>query len=212
MNAGERPDAGFGAGTDIMGALLREYLAPGDRERPEGPLSTLITEHVDPLVRKVLRRKLGAWGGRMGEEADLDDIAADVQVDLLGRLRDLKLGNGPASIDNFPSYVASSAYHAANEYLRSRYPQRHRLKNRLRYLLANTRGLDLWEGPNREWLCGKADWRERVPASPQDVERWRERRTELPLKRSQSNPGPLVAAVAEAIGAPFGLDELVAIC
>jgi len=54
-------------------------------------------------------------------------------VELIGRLRAIKQPEQLEAIGSFSGYTAVTAYHACNEYLRRKYPNRHRLKNRLRY-------------------------------------------------------------------------------
>ena len=53
------------------------------------------------------------------------------------------VGERKPLVKDFP---ATPAYHACNEYPRRNYPNRHRLKARLRYLLSTEKRLAIWEG------------------------------------------------------------------
>ena len=80
------------------------------------------------------------------EAQDVDDVASEVLVELISRLRSVRAGTAETEIGSFSSYAAVAAYHACNEYLRRNYPNRHRLKARLRYLLSTEKRLAIWEG------------------------------------------------------------------
>ena len=73
-------------------------------------------------------------------------------------------------IGSFAGYTAVAAYHACHEYLRRKYPNRHRLKTRLRYLLNTETRFAIWENPPGTWLCGFHKWQEdgtsRRPRTP----------------------------------------------
>src|SRR5262249_38296839 len=49
--------------------------------------------------------------------------------------------------------------HTCYEYLRLKYPQRHNLKNKLRYVLTHLPGLALWENKSGDLVAGFDAWR-----------------------------------------------------
>ena len=57
-----------------------------------------------------------------------------------------------------------TAYNACSEYVRQKYPERHRLSNRLRYMLTHQKSFDLWQGDSNQWLCGLKVWRNAATA------------------------------------------------
>src|ERR1035438_3845738 len=128
--------------------LLREYLDAGDAAQEDELLEALVFEHAFPVIRKTVRRRLMS-----SPEQDREDVAGDVILDLISRLKRLKRV-GDAPIERFTAYVAVAAHNRCDRYLRQRYPQRHRLKNRLRYLLSKMPGFALWEDWERGWVCG----------------------------------------------------------
>jgi hypothetical protein len=79
-------------------------------------------------------------------------------MSLLKRLRFAKQQPENQVINNFRGYVATVTYNACANLLREKYPQRHILKNRLRYFLTHEAGFALWERQPREWLCGLEGW------------------------------------------------------
>ena len=179
----------------IEAELLRGYLDTADAVHEEELLSTLLFEHAAPLIRKTVRRRL-----MTSPEQDREDVAGDVILELTSRLKRLKSG-GDVPIERFNAYVAVAAHNACDQYLRQRYPQRHRLKNRLRYLFSKMRNLALWEDLERGWVCGRANWKERapVPLSPELVAN---------LGAPDRPPEQVLAALFDQTGGPVEFDAL----
>ena len=130
---------------------------------------------------------------------------------LLSRLRNMKSGPDAESIGAFSGYTAVAAYHACNEYLRRKYPNRHRLKTRLRYLLNTEKRFAIWEDRAAEWLCGLAEWqaKNRPPAAGDILSRWRDKLADLPRGRAALEPADLLNRIFTRLGAPVPFDELV---
>ncbi|MET0625902.1 MAG: hypothetical protein ABW250_23410 [Pyrinomonadaceae bacterium] len=206
------------ARTQSINALLSSFLRAGDRAEADAHLEILICEHVRPLVKEIIRGVLhGSLHGSTSGGADAEDIASGVVLKLLGRLEDLKAcPHDEKGIASFRDYVAVAAYNASHEYLRQKYPERARLKNKLRYILTRREGLALWEGKNKTWLCGLAVWRDQkrtgIPSN-----RLRHLRgagsTQTPSAKYQlercQNIVELVEAIFHLSGGPLALDELV---
>jgi hypothetical protein len=71
------------------------------------------------------------------------------------------MGRGAAdSLGSFEGYVAAAAHNARSSYLRRKYPERARLRDRLRYMLSHHEQRAVWELERREWLCGFVSWRD----------------------------------------------------
>ena len=145
----------------IEAALIQRYLdAPGQPEE-DALLAELVFENAAPVIRRTITRRLTT-----SPEQDREDVAGDVMLDLITRLKKLKREGG-VPIDRFVAYAAVSAHNGCDQYLRQRYPQRHRLKNRLRYLIGKISPFAMWEDPERGWVCGKASWKGRPPVTPE---------------------------------------------
>jgi hypothetical protein len=206
------------ARTQSINAVLSSFLRAGDRAEADAHLEILICEHARPLIREIIRGVLhGSLRGSTSGGADAEDIASGVVLKLLGRLEGLKAcPHDEKGIASFRDYVAVAAYNASHEYLRQKYPERSRLKNKLRYILTRREGLALWEDKHKTWLCGLAVWRdEKRTGIPSN--RLRHLRgagsTQTPSAKHQldrcQNIVELVEAIFQLSGGPLALDELV---
>lgn len=207
---------------DLLVPLLH---AAGEAES-EQALSNLVTGQAEPIIKNIIRHKLGYDFQRGGDGASLvetEDVYGDVIVQLLSRLADFKGDPARHAIQNFRSYVAVTTYRVCADHLREKYPQRHSLKNKLRYFLSHQPRFALWENDSEVWLCGLQGWQNRPPAEPhsearnQRIRRLRENprrfaERELPgggahgLKMDE-----LLSAIFAHVGSPVELDELVAL-
>jgi DNA-directed RNA polymerase specialized sigma24 family protein len=196
--------------TNPADALLQEFAECPDPERSEVLLETLVVEHALPSVRKVVRYKLAFQA--VVEAQDVEDVASEVVVELISRLRGIK-NDGAGGIGAFSGYTAVAAYHACNEYLRRKYPNRHRLKTRLRYLFGAEKALAIWEDADAEWLCGLARWQGQRPATvtKERLGQWRDLLQDVPRGRTATHPADLATTVIERLGGPAPFDELVGI-
>src|SRR5581483_9721236 len=188
--------------TNPADVLLQEYAECADGERAELLLETLVVEHAQPGIRKIVRYKLAFQGAT--EAQDVEDVSSEVLIELLSRLRGMKVEGRAEAIGAFSGYTAVAAYHACNEYLRRKYPNRHRLKTRLRYLLSNEKGFAIWEAGNSVWMCGFGRWQTEAqpPATPEQVNRWRELLGDAPRGKQKQHPADLVSAIFESLGGP----------
>ena len=152
------------AETDVL--LLPFLRAEGGAER-ERLLALLVEGQAAPVVRGVFKSKLrvslNPSDGRE-ENQDALELFGDVCADLVAELRGLH-EDGARSVADFRSYVAGVAFNACCRHLRRKYPQRHSLKTRVRYLLTHHAAFALWESGAHEHLCGPAAWRGRAGVS-----------------------------------------------
>ena len=143
--------------------LLLPFLRATEEEGHE-ILAALIANHVEPLVKQIVHRKLcPRREGDTQRRQDAEDVSREAIVNVIRRLRAARADSKRPGIASLGSYVAVTAYNACNDYVRQKYPERHRLNNRLRYVLAHQETFDLWEGPDNQWLCGLRGWRGSQP-------------------------------------------------
>jgi hypothetical protein len=206
----------MGSGLSLMvtnpaDLLLQEYAECADPDRADRLLETLVVEHAQPGIRKIVRYKLAFQGN--SEAQDVEDVSSEVLVELISRLRSMKDGSESDSIGAFSGYTAVAAYHACNEYLRRKYPNRHRLKTRLRYLLTTEKKLAIWEDHGGKWLCGFGRWQAEMlqPVAAERLNRWREAMPDVPRGKSAQHPADLVSLIFQSFGGPVEFDELVGI-
>ena len=170
----------------------------GDEELRFEELVRVLVERARPTIELVLSRF------RTIAVDEIDDVRSTVALNLVRKLR--SAGDGEdESIREFDDYVATLTYRTVYDFMRSRYPERARLKNRIRYALGHDARLALWNAADgmvcglRGW-AGREDTREGFAVS-------RGIATRVMLDRSR--PHDALAAIFERAGRPLGLDVLV---
>jgi RNA polymerase sigma factor (sigma-70 family) len=185
--------------TRTESALMHQYLATTDVKEEDELVAALLSDHAVPAIRKTVTRRLLS-----SPEQDRDDVAGEVILDLTARLKSLKKERG-AIIERFTAYAVVCAQNGCDRYLRLRHPERHRLKNRLRYLIGKSPEFRIWEHPGHGWVCGRTGWQGRPPKQPPP---------DLMSRLGQPNRPPqiLLEEVFRESPAPLDLDALVGIC
>ncbi|MEP6740874.1 MAG: hypothetical protein ABJB61_00135 [bacterium] len=205
-------------GTHETDTSLAGFLEAATESDSDCFLAELISAYALPIVRKIIRSKLRvtldpADGSYENQEAL--EIISDVQTTLVDELRRLKHGSDRKVISDFSGYVAVVTYHACYRYLRRKYPERWRLKNKLRYLLTHRQDFALWQGDEGDWCCGLSVWRnqseKRKPLlSAQEMQ---ETHPSIVIQPGEAiQPGRLtnvLTVVFQAADGPVSLDELV---
>lgn len=101
------------------------------------------------IVRDTVARRLG----RARQASDeIDDVLGEVRVKLTQRLQALRAGTAEP-IDNLHAYCVTTAEHICYGFLRRRFPERTRLRNRMRYALTHHPALTLEEDAHGVWRC-----------------------------------------------------------
>lgn len=130
--------------------LLAPFLSAPDIAARERELSRLLLETVEPVIVRVVRRHERRLYG--------EDLGAMVMLRVIGRLNELVSGDA-APIERLPEYVARLARNVISDLLRSRYPERRRLRRRICAALARDERFAMWTSSNG-LLCGLREWRE----------------------------------------------------
>jgi RNA polymerase sigma factor (sigma-70 family) len=139
--------------------LLLPFLRANNTAASDDALACLINQ-AQPVIRSIIKSKLhvsfkSADGSR--ENQDALEIICEVQINLIAALRRLREKRSHL-INSFQSYVAVITFNACSEYLRRKYPRRHGLKNRVRYLLTHRVDFSAWE-IDGVMFCGLTAWR-----------------------------------------------------
>lgn len=203
--------------------LLAPFLEASREPEAQRHLEQLFTQHIQPKVQMVLKSKLGGAASYAAadyetrNQADRDDLSGEINALLLRRLYEARERTDTAPIQNILDFVTVAAYNAVNMYLRKRYPRRHSLVNKMRYLLEHRSGVAVWKSENGDDLCGFVVWKEqnrkaessdRLRVLLDDPPRWA--RNALGRETAQSiDPARLVQACFQAVGHPIRLDDLV---
>lgn len=118
----------------------------------EREIERLIVEVTQPLAERILSRYSRTEGTIRAHDAE--DILSTVNVRVVQKLR-----SAETDIRDLEDYVATLTYNAIHDHFRRRYPERTRLRNRLRYTLTHDARFALWPAANG-LAAGLATWKE----------------------------------------------------
>ena len=131
---------------DQSDPLLIPFLQASDEEEVDRLLDPIITETARPIVSGIVRTYIAGSSHYSESDQRLEDIQnliADATVQILTRLRQMRLKPEMGTIGSFKGYVSVTAYNICHKHLRLKYPQRARLKHKVRYILTHKKGLSL---------------------------------------------------------------------
>lgn len=193
--------------------ILADFLNANDEQESDWFLEDLITHHALPLVRTIIWSELRATR----RAQDVDDIAGDVVLNLVKKLKQSKSNPDSWEGRNLRGFIAVTTYNACYKHLREHHPNRSRLKRQLRYILTQRNGLALWKGENGEWLCGFEPWqgKNQPPCSRGQFEAVGNHSQVLGCAEQLSGPphgdktAELLAAIFDATRAALKFDDLV---
>lgn len=178
---------------------LGAFIAAADEAARTETLESILVQ-MRPVVRRVLRH---AGSQVLGTE-DIEDIESAVNLRLFRRLELTRLYEDEA-IRSLDEFVATLAYNAVYDFLRRRFPERTRLKSRLRYLFTHDQRLALWQSEGR-FLCGLAEWRDRSSTGPHDAVT---PQSASSVMRNRNAPADAVLAIFAATRMPLPFEGMV---
>lgn len=202
-----------------LDSRLSSFVLEEDPLEQERLLTEILSVEAMPIIARVLRQQLGLYSngsGRWGDSEVGVDLTSEILARLVDRLRRLRSGDdndSKSEISDFSSYVSRIARNVCYDYLREKYPTRHHLKSRIRYLLNVKSRFSIWKLSDLTHLCGLAEWGGSGTSTGRLfdgdlVERVRRRTTSSPI----GSPATLIT-VLEALflehGAPIEIDKLV---
>ncbi len=136
-------------------------------------------------------------------------------LELLGRLRALREGRGSPSELPFDALAAGVAANTVHRFFSRRFPERSRLRKRLRYVIETNDRLRLWPGADGAAICGLAGAASSQTggseqlADAADMERCADELRRRPLP---AHPlGPLALAILRSLARPIDLSRLTAL-
>lgn len=185
--------------------IFERYLAaaiPGDD--PETILESLLVDHAKPVLERVVRNRLGA----LYTAGDAAELSSEAMLELLARLRTLRESAEPARMP-FEGLVRGVAANTVHRYFARRFPERNRLRKKLRYIISTNDRFRLRTGPDGVTVCGLAAEgaeENEAQARASDVQRCLER---LRSRAVAVHPlGPLVGDILRELGGPIDLSRL----
>jgi hypothetical protein len=185
--------------------LVAIYLAETTEPAAERILHALISEIAAPYVLMVVSSNL-----RGPHQRESADAAQEVLLDLTSRLRRLREGQtehhtgDEPGIRHLRAYMASAARRAAGFVLRRANPERHRLRNRIRYSLAASDKFTLTDDELGRRLAGLR----RFPATTAAVAEDQLLPVPVPAGAAAMPLPVLIDAVLTTLNAPVLLDQL----
>src|SRR5262245_55362222 len=108
-------------------------------------INEILVVHAEPIIHEILRNRMDRSSKLEQSAKDIEDIHAEIILRLLTLLNSFRIHPEEKGIQDFAKYVAVVTHNACNEYYREKYPERSRLKKRLRYLLGHDPMFAIWE-------------------------------------------------------------------
>lgn len=176
-------------------------IAAGDEESRRCELERVLLDHARPVIETVIARfSRSEWAFRRDEA---DDIRATAILRLIRRLQTIE----QEDVRDFGNYVATLTYHTIYDFMRRRFPERTRLKNRIRYLLDRDPRFALWR-TTEAMACGLRRWQGRDDVLTSFTIT---RHAASAIMLDDSRPQDAVAEIFARAGAPLPLETLVGI-
>jgi len=177
--------------------LLRPLIVCDSEDERRAAVEAVLTKHAVPVIQRIVQRQRAS--DRMFRAQDAEDIASSVVLRLLRRLQRVPFDRDEA-INRVADFAARMTFNAIHDFQRSHFPERTRLKQRIRYLVerdARFRTSAPAAGP----ACALASWPESGDAAGQ-----------LPASWQHHDPARAAEAIESlltAAGRPLLIDDVV---
>jgi hypothetical protein len=200
-----------------LDSLLAPLLLKAEDEEADEFLARLIAAHVEPVINGVIRCKL-RLGSSGVAKSEAEDLRQEAIAQLLTRLQKFRADAEAQSIKDLCGLAATIAYRLCAGWMRHQFPERHALRNRIRYLLTRQAGFAIWredsndENESKRLIAGFAAWKgRRPPAGAGSLRRLSQDEKILDALGVGRATGlnDALAAVFNQVGAPVEFDELV---
>ncbi len=202
-----------------MDQLLLPYLQATEESERQQRLDELLLLHAAPVIRHILRFRLGFYVDQFGispYNPDAEDLYQEIMARIIQTLDDLKSASTGSEIEHFRQYTSRVAANTCINFLRAKSPARRRLKDNLRLLLIRHPDFAFWKA-EAEFLCGFAVWmgRSRSLSSEPEILRSDEKLADFRSTRflgeniTQAPLSRIIAELFEWIGGPIEIDTMV---
>ena len=179
---------------------LRPFIEAATCSERDDALEAVLAD-IQPVVRRVIARRRNAVS-LLGAGAE-DDMASTVVLRLLRRLNAM-LVFAEDAITHLDDYVATLTYNTIYDFLRRRFPQRTRLRNRLRYVLQEDPRFSI-ETVDGVVTCGLRSWGTLTSAGSATT---LENLSFPGGAFDQSRPGDSLETILISLGAPVAFEAL----
>ena len=188
---------------ELNDRALRPLIDAAGEDARESAIEDLVTGVVKPVIASILKRFRRTEPNLHIE--DLEEISSLVALRLIRKLRAAAVHEEHA-IESLESYLGTLTYNALYDFRRQRYPERHRLKRNLRYILTREKSFSLWEAPDA-FVAGLAKWSGQLPPRSEVFSLTSSEATAI--MRDKTRPVEALHAVFERAGHPVAFDSLV---
>jgi len=207
---------------DQSDPLLIPFLQASNEDEVDRLLGQLLTETAQPIVSGIVRAYIAGssyYSESNQVSEDIQNLIADATLQILKRLRQIRLKPEMGTIGSFKGYVSVTAYNTCHRHLRLKYPQRARLKHKIRYILTHKKGFCLWKDEQENWLGGITEWLEhrKPPVSKGRINLLRNDPHALenaglsPEKVDNTDPIEVLTAIFNWANGPIEIDDLVSL-
>lgn len=142
---------------EALDPVLEPFLnAPHESAAEHDALRVLI-DQVMPVIDGVIRGRVGAAVA----EIEREELCSEAVFQLIKRLQEIKSEPGhliAKPIANFSGYAAVTAFNVIHAHYRRAYPERQRLRNRIRHAVRKSARFALWSSRSGQFVCGRASW------------------------------------------------------
>ena len=191
---------------------LLPFLKSVSEKEADDALEILLVRQVQPTIEKTLRAKMHvSLKPDDFAQANQDglELLSEVKLLLISELGKLK--SGGKIIQNLNNYVVSVTLNAYRQHLRSKYPWRQHLKNKLRYLLTHHPKFALRE-TEQGWLGGfRQDKKFEPPPDAETIQAGIAETVNRNDLRENSRIIDLLTAIFEFAKVPVFFNDLLAV-
>ncbi len=132
-----------------------------ETENPQpSSVDEVIISQADPVIRKILFQRIKPYlspSQRDLTSPEAEDVYQTIVTKLLESPRARGFALQRHNFDDLKKYAATIAHNVCNDFFRSKYPERNRLKDKLRDLIKRHPDFTSWKEKDQT-LCGFSDW------------------------------------------------------
>jgi len=133
-------------------------------EKNQQIVGDLIARYADPIIKKILNQRLNLYFNPQRRDItkpEAEDLYQTIVLKLVTGIRKKNIDQDSQNIEEIQKYIAKIAHNVCNDYLRMKYPERNRLKSKLRDLMKRHSDFSCWKAED-QLVCGYSSWSGRM--------------------------------------------------
>jgi hypothetical protein len=203
-----------------MDSMVQSLLDSKNKTDRERLFDDIIRMRTAPLVRKILRQRLGFYldiDGHSPDNPEAEDLYNSILLNLGQRLRDLLADPEKYPIKDYRQCVINLATGECQDFLRAKSNPRSRLKNNLLGMISRHSEFKVWKDHHGVSLCGLANWEgrrisiassERLVWLKENPESFKSKKHTYQSLQKAHYP-KVIAEILQWLGDPIRFDDLV---